>query len=105
MSAGILEEVRAAASKRILFTPHAIRQMSLPERMITPAEVRDVVATGEPVEEYLEDPRGPSCLLLGFGDGGRPLHVVCAPKMEYLAVITAYIPDPQRWSADFKRRL
>ena len=105
MSAGILEEVRVSASKRILFTPHAIRQMSLPERMITPTEVRNVVTTGELVEEYLEDPRGGSCLLLGFGDDGRPLHVVCAPKTEYLAIITAYSPDPRLWSADFKRRL
>jgi hypothetical protein len=34
----------------------------------------------------------------------RSIHVVCAPKAEYLAVITAYIPSPDQWAADFKTR-
>lgn len=45
-----------------------------------------------------------SCLLLGVGEGGRSLHVVCSPKDDYLAIITAYVPDPEQWSADFRRR-
>jgi hypothetical protein len=48
--------------------------------------------------------RGHSCLLLGSGDGDRPIHIVCSPKPDYLAVITAYIPQPDQWSADFKER-
>lgn len=55
-------------------------------------------------EDYPEDPRGHSSLLLGHGDEGRAIHVVCGPKDEYLAIITAYLPDPTQWSADFKRR-
>jgi hypothetical protein len=47
---------------------------------------------------------GHSCLLLGSADGGRAIHVVCAPKPDYLAIITAYIPHPDQWSADFKNR-
>ncbi|WP_433926253.1 DUF4258 domain-containing protein [Sorangium cellulosum] len=43
-------------------------------------------------------------MILGYGDSGRPLHVVCAPKPDYLAIITAYIPHPDQWSADFKKR-
>ena len=31
------------------------------------------------VEDYPDDSRGHSCLMLGFGKGGRPIHVVCAP--------------------------
>ena len=72
--------------------------------MITPAEVEGIVISGEVIENYPEDPRGPSCLLLGKGEGGRLLHVVCSPKDEYLAIITAYLPDPEQWSADFRRR-
>ena len=100
----ILEDVRAAAQKRCLFLPHAIRQMSRPEHMITPTEVRTVVVNGDLIEDYPQDPRGHSCLLLGFGDGNRPVHVVCSPKDEYLAIITAYLPDPAQWSDDFRRR-
>ena len=42
--------------------------------------------------------------MLGFGEGGRPIHVVCAPKDEYLAIITAYLPDPHEWAEGFRRR-
>jgi hypothetical protein len=100
----ILDDVREAAQKKFLFLPHAIRQMSRPARMITPSEVEVVVLQGELLEDYPQDPRGHSCLLLGFGDGNRPVHVVCSPKDEYLAIITAYLPDPVQWSDDFRRR-
>jgi hypothetical protein len=100
----ILEDVREAAQERLLFLPHAVRQMSRPARMISPAEVRSVVSQGEIIEDYPQDPRGHSCLVLGFGDANRPVHVVCSPKDEYLAIITAYLPDPAQWSDDFGRR-
>jgi hypothetical protein len=102
--ASVLDQVKAAAAKRILFLPHAVRQMSRPIRMISPAEIDAVIAAGELVEDYPEDVRGHSCLLLGSGDGDRPIHIVCSPKPDYLAVITAYIPQPDQWSADFKER-
>lgn len=105
MPGSILDQVRAAALKRLLFLPHGIRQMSRPDRMITTAEVEIVVTTGELVEDYPGDVRGHSCLLLGFGEEGRPIHVACSPRDDYLAIITAYLPDPARWSSDFKRRL
>lgn len=105
MPGSILDQVRAAALKRLLFLPHGIRQMSRPDRMITTAEVEIVVTTGELVEDYPGDVRGHSCLLLGFGEEDRPIHVACSPKDDYLAIITAYLPDPARWSSDFKRRL
>ncbi len=103
--ADVLDRVQAVARQRILFLPHAIRQMSHPDRMITPEEVERVVLGGEMIEDYPTDPRGYSCLLLGFGDKALPIHVVCSPKDEYLAIITAYRPAPEQWSADFKRRL
>ncbi len=100
----IMEAVRAVARKKLLFLPHAIRQMSRPERMITPQEVEKVVMMGELVEDYPHDSRGHSCLLLGLGDDDRAIHVVCSPKAEYLAVITAYLPDTDQWSSDYRRR-
>jgi hypothetical protein len=72
--------------------------------MIAPEEVQTVAITGRLVEDYPDDLRGHSCLLLGFGDGGRPIHIVVALKEDYLAVITAYLPDPTQWSSDFLRR-
>jgi|GEM_PF-474323 len=98
-------KVRASASQRILFLPHAVRQMSRPNRMITTGEVRSVVERGIIIEAYADDPRGASCLLLGHGAQDRPIHVGCSPKVDFLAIITAYLPNPHEWSDDFKVRI
>ena len=96
--------VAESARKGILFLPHAIRQMSRPDRMITAQDVRRVAMRGELIEDYPEDVRGHSCLLLGIDIQGRPIHVVCSPKPEFLAIITAYSPEPKEWDMVFKVR-
>ncbi len=79
--------------------------MSRPDRLITTSEIRRVISDGEVIEDYPKDVRGHSCLILGFGDGTRPIHIVCSPKDEYLAVITAYLPDEDEWLDDFRMRI
>jgi len=101
----ILIQLRAAAQQKVLFLPHALRQMLRPDRMIQRAEVRRVITEGEVIEEYPRDVRGHSCLLLGYGDQERPIHVVCAPKEDYLAIITAFLPDVHEWSSDLRKRV
>lgn len=44
-------------------------------------------------------------LMLGFDDDLSPIHVVCSPKSEYLAIITAYLSDKDEWSGDYRVRL
>jgi hypothetical protein len=51
------DKVLASASKRILFLPHAIRQISRPEHMISTEEIWDAIFHGEIIEEYLDDVR------------------------------------------------
>ena len=104
MTDALIERIREAAGKKILFLPHALRQMNRPERMISTAEIRMVIEQGEIIENYPADVRGHSCLMLGSGNEERPLHVVCAPKEDYLAIITAYLPDAAEWSEDFRKR-
>jgi hypothetical protein len=101
----ILANVRDAARKGILFLAHAVRQMSRPDRMISVGEVRSVIEHGEVIEDYPNDARGHSCLLLGRGVDRRPIHVVCAPKDDFLAIITAYLPDPQEWANGLRTRV
>jgi hypothetical protein len=96
--------VNAAARKMLLFLPHAVGQMSRPDRMISVQEVRRVVLRGEIIEDYPEDARGRSCLILGTGEAGRKIHVVCAPRGEYLAIITAYVPETDEWDSEFRIR-
>lgn len=99
---GVLDRIQKSAAKRILFLPHAVRQMANPDRMISTKDIRYVITNGEVIEDYPEDVRGHSCLMLGTTD--RPIHVVCSPKEDYLAIITAYLPGKQDWKNDFKTR-
>ncbi len=99
-----IEEIRKAFTKGILFTLHAVNQMNRPDRLIARHEVIEVILQGEIIEDYPEDVRGHSCLLMASVSTGRVIHVVCAPKRDYLTIISAYIPSPDRWENDFRAR-
>jgi hypothetical protein len=97
------QKIISSANKKILFLPHTINQISHPDRIITTDEIREAVLLGEIIEEYPEDQRGESCLIF-HAKQDSVIHVVCAPKTEYLAIITAYVPAADQWSSDFKVR-
>ncbi len=99
-----IDEIRQAAEKKIIYTLHALDEMNKEDELITTDEVRDVIFNGEIIEDYPEDKRGHSCLMFETPYGKRPVHVVCAAKEEYLAIITAYIPSVDKWEKDFKTR-
>jgi uncharacterized protein DUF4258 len=99
-----LFELRVAAEKRIVFTQHALDEMNAPDEMISIAEIRHVVRNGTVLEEYPEDKRGHSGLVAGVTGQNRVVHVVCAPKEEYLAIITAYVPSREKWEDDLMKR-
>ena len=99
-----LDEILRVYRKKVLFTRHALNQMNLSERMILRKEVCEAIESDEVVENYPDDPRGHSCLLKGSSRRGRVIHVVCAPKEDYLAVVTVYAPSLLDWEPDFKIR-
>lgn len=99
-----LDEILRVYRKKVLFTRHALNQMNLSERMILRKEVCEAIESDEVVEDYSDDPRGHSCLLRGSSRRGRVIHVVCAPKEDYLAVVTVYAPSLLDWEPDFKTR-
>ena len=76
----------------------------LRERKIGADDVEEAICDGAIIEDYPDDPRGPSCLILGRS-GGRPLHVVCGRlEEERILIITAYEPDPDEWESDWRTR-
>ncbi len=88
---------------RLVFWLHAIRRMY--ERKIGVEDVRQVVASGEVIEEYPDDTPYSGCLMLGWPDA-RPIHVVVAHSSldRETIVITVYEPDPARWEPCLRRR-
>ena len=73
------------------------------EEDITLGEVPEAVADGGILESYPEHRRGPCCLMGGFTQQGRPLHIVCTTAQPALIVITAYEPKPPRWVTPARR--
>lgn len=57
----------------------------------------------EIIENYPTDPRGASCLVLGFTTERSPIHIVCGLARELVIVITVYRPDPNEW-IDWRKR-
>jgi hypothetical protein len=71
------------------------------------ADVLASLSSAVVVEDYPDHPRGQCVLVLQKDACGSPLHVLWGiPKNRpSLAVlVTAYRPDPARWSNDFRER-
>lgn len=89
--------------REIIFSRHAVDRMF--QRGIKPVDIRVVIESGEVVADYPDDFPFPSCLIVGTASG-RTLHAVIAidRQRHRCYVITAYPPDPDLWSADFRKR-
>ena len=71
---------------------------------ISISDVINTIITGEIIENYPDDYPYPSCLILGLTVNNKFPHVVCGLNREELWLITAYYPNKDKWSDDFKRR-
>jgi len=64
---------------------------------ITLSDLETAISNGEVLEDYPNDPRGPSCLVLGYSQN-RPIHIVCGyTHIKWIRIITVYIPKPPKW--------
>ena len=90
-------------SPKVLFRVHAVQRMF--ERNVSAKKVSQALQSGETIEDYTAEMPEPSRLILGF-QGKRPFHVVTSenPGTNEMTIITAYIPDPDKWNKDFKSR-
>ena len=93
------------ARREVLISDHGYEELAADGILIR--EVCDGVREGIVVEEYPTYHKGPGVLVLKRDHDGKPLHVlwgipsgVTSPAV----VVTAYRPDPERWTDDFLRR-
>src|SRR5919204_5863567 len=99
----IIDDIREKiAGGQFEFSQHAVDQSIV--RHSSVQELREAMAVGEIIEDYPDDKYGPSCLVFGLTQAGRPLHMQCSyPSRPLVKIITLYEPDPDQW-IDFKVR-
>ncbi len=88
---------------RIFFRVHALQRMF--ERNLSVKSVSEAIRSGTVIEDYTPEMPEPSRLILGF-QGKRPIHVVVSEnlKANEATIITAYLPDSDKWNKQFTRR-
>ena len=83
------------------FSDHAIHNCDL--RNIEIEELVMSILQGKLLEDYQEDFRGHSCLILTYIKG-NPVHTVCGLHENGTVFITAYYPDTTKWIDEKTRR-
>ncbi len=99
-----IESIRQKfAEDQFEFSKHAVDQSIV--RRILVREVREAIASGHIIEDYLDDKYGPSCLILGFTQAQRPVHIQCSyPSRPIIKIITLYEPEAEKWNSNFTQR-
>ncbi len=85
----------------MVMTQHCRKRFA--ERNISVEDIIQVIDTGCIIETYPEDFPVPSCLILGYS-GNRAIHICASIMDDYIYLITAYIPDPEKWDDDWRTR-
>jgi len=99
-----LEKVRSQLSAgEFDFSRHALKRVV--DRNISDQDIRQAGVQANILEDYPDDKYSPSCLLLGFTQTGRPLHLqVSLAETELVKIITTYEPAPSEWINYSQRR-
>ena len=91
-----------SAEDKIFTTNHAAERFR--ERGISVGDIHNAIDNGEIIEHYPDDYPYPSCLIIGDNLRGEKIHVVLSDEGTASRIITAYFPDADKWSADYKVR-
>jgi hypothetical protein len=98
-----LKDIQVLVSgNKIMWRNHILVRMQ--QRRIKIKDVIDCIMNGEIIEHYESDYPYPSCLILGFINESKGLHVVCAVGEEKVWMITTYYPNNEEWYDDLRTR-
>ncbi|MEK6776533.1 MAG: DUF4258 domain-containing protein [bacterium] len=70
---------------------------------LTVSEIEGALLSGRILERYKDTGRGKSCLVVGFTETGKPIHIVCGKRGDWLVVITVYVPRPPKFKTPYER--
>ena len=86
------------------FSKHAVDQSIVRDISVSEME-QAILENALIIENYPNDKYGPSCLILGYTQNGRPLHIQCSyPSRPLIKIITLYQPDSGLWIDDRIRK-
>ena len=101
-----LTKIRAhVQAGRVRISEHGMQELSNDD--ISLAAITDGVEKAQVVEDYPDHSRGPCVLCLQCDDTERRIHVLwglAARSPDVATIITAYRPDPARWTSDLMTR-
>jgi hypothetical protein len=90
----IQERIR---NNRYEISLHAERERENDDLLVADVE-ESVLLSGELLEDYPDDPRGHSCLVLGFNRTGNAIHTVWGLlPTDWVRLITVYVPRSPEW--------
>ena len=94
LTVGDIQEIIRFRNYRLSL--HAIERIA--RRRISVSDIEEALLSNgaEIIENYPNDPRGPSCLVLGFLANAIPLHIQCTYPPS-VVIVTAYGPSPEEW--------
>ncbi|MBR4754643.1 MAG: DUF4258 domain-containing protein [Lachnospiraceae bacterium] len=87
---------------KMVITQHSRKRFS--ERGISLNDVCESINSGEIIEQYPDDYPFPSCLILGITIHNQYIHVVVSMNENVIYLITAYLPNSDKWESDWKTR-
>lgn len=106
MSSEIFDRIlELAARKEVVISDHGYDELAADGILVR--EILSGVGEAKVIEEYPAYHKGPCVLVLQRDSEGKPVHVLWGIPSRAAApavVVTAYRPDPGRWTEDFLRR-
>ena len=94
----LIEQIKTSISaKKYRLTFHAEVEREVDKIFISEIEEAFSSDSCMIIEDYPDDKRGHSSLVLGFTKEGLPIHMVCALHEDILVIITLYRPASELW--------